>query len=430
MNPAKPPVINIRELSKHYTLGRPRTGKSLRQLAEDLLWLPLHLGRAIIGQRPDEAPAPSIWALKDIAFEVPQGEMLGIIGKNGSGKSTLLKLIARLTRPTTGRIEVRGRVASLLEVGVGFNYELTGRENVYLNGAIMGMSSAEIDGKFDSIIAFAELERFVDTPVKHYSSGMYMRLAFSVAAHLDPDILILDEVLAVGDIDFQRRCMDKVQEIRELGTTILLVSHSMDSILDLCNRALCLHEGQMKALGEPKSVVQTYLEINPQARTQSQPAWEKLPENEAVIELSAESSDSVQLKSVQVHSESPREDGAIPQTSGFEVQFQYQARAEIEDLKLCLRLYDEHERMILHSDLATEPSGEVGQTGLHSATAKFPAGWLEPSHYQLELVFQSAAQSLQQSHRCCRFRIAATQMQSLGARVLRPQLPCQVSQPE
>ena len=200
------------------------------------------------------------WALKDVSFEVQEGEVLGIIGRNGAGKSTLLKILSRITEPTSGRITLRGRVASLLEVGTGFHPELTGRENIFLNGAILGMSRAEIRKKFDEIVAFAEIEKFLDTPVKRYSSGMYVRLAFAVAAHLEPEILIVDEVLAVGDAEFQKKCLGKMNEVsRRDGRTVLFVSHNMAAVTQLTERAILLSHGSIAHSGECQSVVQFYL---------------------------------------------------------------------------------------------------------------------------------------------------------------------------
>src|SRR5258706_1479763 len=200
-----------------------------------------------------------IWALRDVNFEVEPGEVVGIIGRNGAGKSTLLKILSRVTDPTGGRVELYGRLGSLLEVGTGFHPELTGRENVFLNGAILGMRRAEIARKFDEIVAFSEIEKFIDTPVKWYSSGMYLRLAFSVSAHLEPEILILDEVLAVGDTGFQIQCFNKMQEIRRDGRTILFVSHSMQSVNRLCQRAIYLSDGRIVDDGPAKAVADTYL---------------------------------------------------------------------------------------------------------------------------------------------------------------------------
>jgi lipopolysaccharide transport system ATP-binding protein len=199
------------------------------------------------------------WALKDVSFEVKRGEVLGIIGRNGAGKSTLLKILSRITEPSEGRVTIRGRVASLLEVGTGFHPELTGRENIYLNGAILGMSRAEIRKKFDEIVAFAEVEKFLDTPVKRYSSGMYVRLAFAVAAHLEPEILVVDEVLAVGDAEFQKKCLGKMSEVAGGGRTVLFVSHNMNAIKSLCERGILLGDGKITITGTPSDIVGAYL---------------------------------------------------------------------------------------------------------------------------------------------------------------------------
>jgi len=199
------------------------------------------------------------WALKDVSFEVKRGEVVGIIGRNGAGKSTLLKILSRITEPTTGRVHLRGRVASLLEVGTGFHPELTGRENIYLNGAILGMSRAEIRKKFDEIVAFAEVDKFLDTPVKRYSSGMYVRLAFAVAAHLEPEILIVDEVLAVGDAEFQKKCLGKMQEVSTGGRTVLFVSHNLDAVTKLCPTAIMIQSGKIAFSGATQAVIAEYI---------------------------------------------------------------------------------------------------------------------------------------------------------------------------
>jgi lipopolysaccharide transport system ATP-binding protein len=204
-------------------------------------------------------PSERYWALKDVSFEVKQGEVLGIIGRNGAGKSTLLKILSRVTGPTSGEVRVKGRIASLLEVGTGFHPELTGRENVFLNGAILGMTKAEIRGKFDEIVAFSEIEQFIDTPVKRYSSGMYVRLAFAVAAHLEPEILIVDEVLAVGDVQFQKKCLGKMREVSEGGRTVLFVSHNIGAVANLCSKALFLKQGQINDFGPTTTVLEKYL---------------------------------------------------------------------------------------------------------------------------------------------------------------------------
>jgi lipopolysaccharide transport system ATP-binding protein len=211
-------------------------------------------GRAILGGDTIE----EFWALKDVSFEVKRGEVLGIIGRNGAGKSTLLKILSRITEPSEGRVTIRGRVASLLEVGTGFHPELTGRENIYLNGAILGMTRAEIRKKFDDIVAFAEVEKFLDTPVKRYSSGMYVRLAFAVAAHLEPEILVVDEVLAVGDAEFQKKCLGKMSEVAGGGRTVLFVSHNMSAIRALCTKGLLLASGSIKISGMPNDIIESY----------------------------------------------------------------------------------------------------------------------------------------------------------------------------
>ena len=200
-----------------------------------------------------------IWALKNISFELEQGEVLGVIGKNGAGKSTLLKILSRITDPTSGYAEIRGRVSSLLEVGTGFHQELSGRDNVYLNGTILGMKKKEIDNKFDEIVAFSEVEKFLDTPVKRYSSGMRVRLAFSVAAHLEPEILIIDEVLAVGDSAFQKKCLNKMEGVAKEGRTVLFVSHNMGMVSELCSKCLLLSNGEVEEIGDTKDIVSKYV---------------------------------------------------------------------------------------------------------------------------------------------------------------------------
>jgi lipopolysaccharide transport system ATP-binding protein len=247
------PIIEVEKVSKSYRLGQ-FNARTLHEEAERWLW------RRRNGRAKDES---EFWALKDISFTVEPGEVLGIIGRNGAGKSTLLKILSRITEPTSGEIRIRGRVASLLEVGTGFHPELTGRENIYLNGAILGMSRAEIKVKFDEIVAFAEVERFLETPVKRYSSGMYVRLAFAVAAHLEPEILIVDEVLAVGDAEFQRRCLGKMQEVsaRE-GRTVVFVSHNMVTIQSLCSRTMLVSGGTKAYDGDTQTAIETYLSTN------------------------------------------------------------------------------------------------------------------------------------------------------------------------
>jgi len=242
-------VIEAEGLGKRYRRG-VHVDAGLRHALERLVRSPL---AALRGGRVE-----TFWALKDVSLEVKEGEVLGLIGRNGAGKTTLLKILSRITRPTEGWAEIRGRVRSLLEVGTGFHPELTGRENAYLSGAILGMGKREIDRKFDEIVAFAEIEKFIDTPVKHYSSGMYMRLAFSVAAHLEPEILLVDEVLAVGDINFQKKCLGKMGEVAKGGRTVVLVSHQLNQIRRLCERVAWVDAGQIRLAGETHEVVNAY----------------------------------------------------------------------------------------------------------------------------------------------------------------------------
>lgn len=249
------PVINISGLGKRYFLSHRRRQDTLR----DSLSARFHsLGRKLTGGG-GTPEGEEFWALREISFDVAQGDVVGIVGRNGAGKSTLLKILSRITEPTTGTVRLRGRVASLLEVGTGFHPELSGRENIFLNGAILGMSRAEIARKFDEIVAFAEVERFLDTQVKHYSSGMYVRLAFAVAAHLEPEILIVDEVLAVGDAAFQKKCLGKMQAVaRGEGRTVLFVSHNLPSIRELCHSAVLLAGGRVQASGPCARVLELY----------------------------------------------------------------------------------------------------------------------------------------------------------------------------
>jgi len=252
-------IITVENLSKRYVIGHQRnSGDGLRHRLEKAFRNPARW--LLDRKRQIKATHEEFWALKDVSFEVKQGDVLAIIGRNGAGKSTLLKILSRITEPTKGRIHIKGRVASLLEVGTGFHQELTGRENIFLNGAILGMSKAEIKKKFDEIVAFSEIERFLDTPVKRYSSGMYVRLAFAVAAHLEPEILIVDEVLAVGDAQFQKKCLGKMGQVAKGGRTVLFVSHNMAAVQALCTRATYLKSGALEATGNVGPMVTQYLQ--------------------------------------------------------------------------------------------------------------------------------------------------------------------------
>jgi lipopolysaccharide transport system ATP-binding protein len=279
-------AIRIEGLGKQYYIGKKlKKSPTLRDNLADAFVAPFRrAGNLLRGQATGAAELDeTIWALKDVSFEVKRGEVVGIIGRNGAGKSTLLKVLSRITEPTEGYADVYGRVGSLLEVGTGFHQELTGRENIYLNGAILGMTRAEIVRKFDEIVSFAEVERFIDTPVKHYSSGMGLRLGFAVAAHLEPEILLVDEVLAVGDARFQRRCLNKMQDVGQQGRTVIFVSHNMSAITRLCERTILLDEGKVLVDGPSSQVVGTYLSLGlGTTATREWPDLAKAPGDDAV----------------------------------------------------------------------------------------------------------------------------------------------------
>ncbi len=306
-------VIQVENLGKKYIIGhqKPENYTALRDVIAHGV---KSLGQKLLqplGKKTADPAFEEFWALKDVSFEIKQGDRVGIIGRNGAGKSTLLKILSRITEPSCGRISIRGRVASLLEVGTGFHPELTGRENIYLNGAILGMSKVEIKRQFDEIVAFAEVEKFLDTPVKRYSSGMYVRLAFAVAAHLEPEILIVDEVLAVGDAQFQKKCLGKMEDVSKGGRTVLFVSHQMSAVTRLCEKCLLLDRGNLKLDGDVYAVTNKYLQSD--LGTSAERSWSD--------PKTAPGNDIVRLKAVRVVS-----NGSITDT----IDISHPATIEIE----------------------------------------------------------------------------------------------------
>jgi lipopolysaccharide transport system ATP-binding protein len=347
-------VVRAQGVGKLYRLGEGWRHNRLRDVIAEAMSAPFRrrgpsrVGRPSVS-KPERSDDQQLWALQDVSFEVRRGEVIGIIGANGAGKSTLLKILSRITEPTSGCVEMRGRLGSLLEVGTGFNPDLTGRENVYLNGAILGMKRSEIRRRFDEIVEFAEIERFLDTPVKRYSSGMYMRLAFAVAAHLEPDILVVDEVLAVGDASFQRKCLGKMGNVAQTGRTVLFVSHNMMAVEDLCHRALWLKEGQIVERGEPKAVVSAYLEATISSHTQKVWHGSSAPEHE-----------DVQLLRAGVRPAGGASTDTITVRTPLELDFEYRNLRPNQLLSLSIALHNEQGIVVFTSGTGYDSEMPVG----------------------------------------------------------------------
>ncbi len=360
------PVIHTEGLSKEYSRGRTATSGLLRDSLMNLLRSPLR-----------RSNQEKFWALRDVSLEVKEGEVLGLIGRNGSGKTTLLKILSRITRPTSGWAEIHGRVGSLLEVGTGFHPELTGRENTFMSGAILGMSKQEITRKFDEIVAFAELEQFIDTPVKHYSSGMYVRLAFAVAAHLEPEILLVDEVLAVGDIKFQRKCLGKMGDVAREGRTIILVSHQLNQIRRLCARVAWVATGTLRQIGPTHEVVSAY------ETAMSSP--DRFGENQ-----SAEHSSKARFVSWNIAESESLSAHRVESVGPVTVNFRLQVSVPLRHLHFGIALFDAERHLVW----ATGVEDLSFESGTHELSYKFPFFPLGPKSYSWQLSLWDEAENV------------------------------------
>jgi lipopolysaccharide transport system ATP-binding protein len=375
------PIITVENLSKCYIVGHraaqrdrtlrdviTRATREFARKASDMA----HGRQVIQGDNVEE-----FWALRDINFEVKRGEVLGIIGRNGAGKSTLLKILSRITEPTEGRVLLSGRVASLLEVGTGFHQELTGRENIFLNGAILGMTQREIRKKFDEIVAFADVERFLDTPVKRYSSGMYVRLAFAVAAHLEPEILIIDEVLAVGDVEFQKKCLGKMSEVAGGGRTVLFVSHNMGAVRSLCSRAIVFANGKMVASASAAQAVELYLQssnTHPIDGTEWRWTNSEMPGDRAV-----------KIASVSLLKSDGQSASEIRADEEFQIRIRYSQNTQIRGLRINLQLVTQLGEIAFTTSDHSSRNETTGLPGPYVSTCLIPGKLLNVGQYTIRL---------------------------------------------
>lgn len=377
-------AILVEGVGKRYQLTQATAGyRTLREALVDLAKAPLRRLRSGSG----EAPTKEFWALQNVDVTIRQGEVVGVVGRNGAGKSTFLKLLARVTKPTTGHIRLNGRVGSLLEVGTGFHPELTGRENIFLNGAILGLSRREITQRFDEIVEFAEVTQFLDTPVKRYSSGMYVRLAFAVAAHLEPEILLVDEVLAVGDSAFQRKCLGKMGEVARGGRTILFVSHNMAAVTRLCQRALWFDTGQLRDDGDPESIVARYLAAG--AGTGGEVCFPNEQRREAP------GSEYVTLEAIRVRGG----DGSLQPTVDvrypFSIEVQYRVLRRTSGLRIGIRLAAHDGTVLLSTTDADDDEERIREPGVFVSRCETPGEFL---NYGLYYVTVGCDFPMQQTH--------------------------------
>lgn len=374
-------AIRVENLGKEFHIGAVRKERyqPLRDQVAKAAGAPfrraykLLRGQATGAAELDEA----FWALRDVSFEVPRGQVLGIIGHNGAGKSTLLKILSRITEPSTGFVEIHGQVGCLLEVGTGFHPELTGRENVYLNGAILGMTRVRIDDAFDEIVDFSGVEKFIDTPVKHYSSGMGLRLAFAVAAHLDPEILIIDEVLAVGDAAFQQKCLGKMSEVADAGRTVLLVSHNMSAITRLCHRAILLSNGRVVDEGDPEAVIAAYL-----GDSSVESSWSCSDDDGEPVRGGHV------IESIRIVDDDGESTASVPFDQPFQIEVGYSLEEPVRDLVIAVTvLNDRGETVCVSWDTdSTELAGKLRQSGSHVSSCHMPSQFLKPGRYLINII--------------------------------------------
>lgn len=365
-------AIRVEDLGKLYRIGaEPERYRTLREQLAQTVTAPL------AALRSGRAANGSIWALREVSFEVHKGQVLGVIGRNGAGKSTLLKVLSRVTEPTTGYAEIHGRVGSLLEVGTGFHPELTGRENIYLNGAILGMKRAEIEARFDEMVAFAEVERFIDTPVKRYSSGMYLRLAFAVAAHLEPEILVVDEVLAVGDAEFQRKCLGKMSDVAEQGRTVLFVSHNMSAILRLTEEAIVLDKGRLLMRSPTPQAVDFYMASGFSQLGERRWEADEVPPESAPFRPLA----------MRVCDGSGRVADTVRSTEPLQVAIEYALEGPITGLRVGIYLMTMHGEYVFTSFDTDDPEQyerfSVRPAGRYTSACTLPANFLNEGRYVL-----------------------------------------------
>ena len=402
------PIIKVEGLGKKYRI-RHRKAERYTALRDIIAEKVTGIFRRSYRTLSDDVKSEEFWALRDVSFDVRRGEVLGIIGQNGAGKSTLLKVLSRITEPTKGRAELNGRVASLLEVGTGFHPELTGRENIYLNGAILGMSRREIKKKFDEIVAFAQIEQFLDTPVKRYSSGMYVRLAFAVAAHMEPEILIVDEVLAVGDAGFQRRCLGKIGEVASGGRTVLFVSHNMLAVTSLCNRVLLIDKGRIAASGEPSMVVGVYLKgVTSSPSAVRAQIWED--------PMTAPGNERIRLQRIRVDADTNDPGQEFNLSTPVRIAIDYWNAVPDTRLFLNLVLYSIDGTEILEDWSADDLTGKSIPQGFFRTVCRIPGRLLNEGTYRIRIVFfdSESVEILYDHHEAAVFSISDIEERSVN----------------